>query len=132
MSDRPNIFPAMRYRNAPAAVEWLTDTMGFDTHFLVPGEAGKITHAQLKLGAGIVMLGSQDTRHVPESPWDTAEFGIYVRVDDVDAHHARAAAAGADIVSPPTDTDYGSREYSVRDPEGRLWSFGTYDPYAGH
>ena len=61
----------------------------------------------------------------------TEPFGVYVRVDDVDAHHARAVAAGAAIVRPPADTPYGAREYSARDLEGRLWSFGTYDPYAG-
>ncbi len=132
MTNRPNIFPAIRYQNAPALIDWLCTALGFDRHFVVPGEDGMIAHAQMKLGAGIVMLGSAENQHTPESPWDKVAFGIYVRIDDVDAHHAHAKAAGADIVTEPQDTDYGSREYSVRDPEGRLWSFGTYDPYAGH
>lgn len=54
----------------------------------------------------------------------------YIVIDDVDAHHARAVAAGAEIVAPPEDQDYGGRHYCCRDPEGHLWSFGSYDPWA--
>ena len=62
---------------------------------------------------------------------DGAHLGrgwCYVVVTDADAHHAQAVAAGAEIVSPPTDLDYGSRDYGARDPEGNRWSFGTYTP----
>ena len=76
----------------------------------------------------MIMVGSGPAD--PGNPWSTTRQGIYVRVDDVDAHHARAKAAGAEIVRPLADTDYGAREYSVRDLEGNLWSFGTYDPWA--
>ena len=62
------------------------------------------------------------------NPPDEVQQGVYVQVEDVDAHYARARAAGAEIVRPLQDTDYGSREYSVRDLEGHLWSFGTYQP----
>ena len=55
-------------------------------------------------------------------------FSLYIVVADPDAHHARAVAAGAEVVRELTDTDYGSREYGVHDPEGNSWSFGTYDP----
>ena len=129
MADHPNVFPCVKYRDATAAIAWLERAFGFEPSLVVPGEGTSVAHAQLRNGAGMVMCGSA-TAPDPANPWTTAEFGIYVRVDDVDAHHARAVAAGAEVVRPPADTDYGAREYSVRDLEGRLWSFGTYDPYA--
>ncbi len=126
-SGRPNIIPALRYKDGAKAVEWLGKAFGFENHFVVPGEGGNVAHAQLSLGAGMIMLGSG--KHEPPNPWDEVPQGVYVRVDDVDAHYARAKAAGAEVVMELYDTPYGSREYSVRDPEGHLWSFGTYDPW---
>lgn len=128
-SDQPvtaSLFPALSYADAPAAVRWLEDAFGFAAKAVYPTDDGKIAHAELRFGNGIVMFGSR--RDDPGNPWSTVDFGIYVAVDDVDAHHARAAAAGAEIVKAPYDTDYGSREYHARDCEGRFWSFGTYRP----
>jgi uncharacterized glyoxalase superfamily protein PhnB len=126
-STKSNVFPALRYENAAAALEWLTKTFGFEKHFVVPGDRGAVAHAQLTTGAGMIMLGSGSGEE--GNAWDTVAQGVYVRVEDVDAHYARAKAAGAEIVRELQNTDYGSREYSVRDPEGHLWSFGTYDPW---
>ena len=125
----PNIFPALRYKNAPAAIDWLGNAFGFEKQFVVPGENNTIAHAQLRLGAGMIMMGSGG-KPDPKNPWATEKYGTYVVVQEIDAHYARAKDAGAEIVRPIADTDYGSREYSVRDCEGHLWSFGTYDPYA--
>lgn len=122
----PNIYPALRYEKGAAAIEWLGKALGFEKQMVVPGPDGSIAHAQLKFGEGVVMLGSG--KHEPPNPWDQVAQGIYVYVADVDAHYRRAKAAGAEIVMDLRDTDYGSREYSVRDPEGHLWSFGTYNP----
>ena len=124
---KPNIFPALRYRNGAAAVDWLGRAFGFEKHMVVPGVEGNVAHAEMKLGSGMIMVGS-GKHDGPDDPWGTVQQGVYVQVDDVDAHYARARAAGAEIVRPLQDTDYGSREYSVRDPEGHLWSFGTYLP----
>lgn len=125
---RPNIFPALRYRDAPAAIAWLKNACGFGEQLVVPGEeAGTVAHAQLTFGPGAIMLGSR-AEPSDENPWADATHGIYVYVADVDAHHARAIAAGAEVVRELQDTEYGSREYSLRDPEGNLWSFGTYLP----
>jgi uncharacterized glyoxalase superfamily protein PhnB len=122
-----NIFPALRYENGAAAVEWLAKTLGFEQQMVVPGPEGNVAHAELNLGTGVIMLGSG--KHGPEgNPWDAVKQGVYLYVEDVDAHYARAKAAGAEIVSELQDTEYGSREYSVRDPEGHLWSVGTYRP----
>jgi uncharacterized glyoxalase superfamily protein PhnB len=123
MSEHPNIFPALRYRDANAALEWLQRAFGFSEKAVYRGDDGTVHHAELQLGAGMVMLGQQ-----PEAAPSDAQT-IYVVVDDPNAHHERAAAAGAEIVRPLEDMEYGSREYSARDPEGHLWSFGTYDPF---
>lgn len=127
----PNIFPTLHYRDASAAIDWLVRAFGFQEHAVYRDNDGVVMHAQLLLGAGMIMLGQ--TREgagegKPNSPDDSR--GIYVVVDDPDAHHARAREAGAQIVREPTDQDYGGRDYSARDLEGHLWSFGTYDPYA--
>jgi uncharacterized glyoxalase superfamily protein PhnB len=124
----PNIFPGFRYKDAPAAIEWLGKAFGFKTLASVPGPNGTIAHAELILGRGIIMLGSERDRAV--NPSDTAKHGVYVYVSEVDAHYARAKAAGARVARELQDTPYGSREYSVWDPEGFLWSFGTYLPAA--
>lgn len=130
MSEEPTVtatlFPTATYSNAPHAVRWLQDAFGFAEKAVYPTEDGRIAHAELSYGNGILMLGS--ARDEPGNPWATNPIGIYVVVHDVDAHCATARAAGAEIVIEPRDTEYGSREYSARDCAGRLWSFGTYRP----
>ena len=137
MSNAPisTIFPTMRYRDAPAAIEWLCRAFGFERHLVVPGPDGTIAHAELRLGAGMVMLGSYGTGEfdrlmaTPGDAGGRCTQSIYVVVPDVDAHHDRAAGAGAEIVKAPRDEDFGGRNYICRDPEGHLWSFGSYDPW---
>jgi uncharacterized glyoxalase superfamily protein PhnB len=124
MSEHPNIFPALRYRDGNAALEFLKSAFGFEEKAVYRGEDGAIHHAELKLGAGMVMFGERPDAEPSDS------HTIYVVVADADAHHDRARSAGAEIVRDLEDMDYGSREYGARDLEGNLWSFGTYDPYA--
>ena len=122
MADQtPNIFPFMRFADPDAAVEWLSRAFGFEERVVYRSEEGVIQHAESSLGPGIIMLG----------PGDPASQGVYVAVEDADAHYERAKAAGAEIVRELEDTDYGSREYTARDLEGHVWSFGTYRPEAG-
>ena len=132
MADGPKMIPFLRYEDAPAALDWLTNAFGFEQHLVVPGDEGAIAHAELKLGNSFVMVGTvrkdDDLRlHTPGELGGITQ-GIYCVVDDVDAHHARAAGAGANVVYGPEDTDYGSREYGATDPEGHLWTFGSYGP----
>jgi uncharacterized glyoxalase superfamily protein PhnB len=130
---RPTLFPALRYADADAAVAWLRDAFGFEEHAVHRDEAGVVAHAELRLGGGLLMLGqARPGDWMGGEPPDPrrASAGIYAVMGDVDAHHARAAAAGAEITRAPADTDYGSREYAARDLEGNAWSFGTYDPFA--
>lgn len=129
MANHPTVFPCIKYEDAPAAIDWLEKAFGFAPKLVVPGDEGKVMHAELRNGNAMIMCGSA-AKPDPANPWAGTPFGIYVCVDDVDAHYARAKAAGADIVSEPADKDYGARDYSVRDLEGRLWSFGNYDPFA--
>ncbi|MFF7439505.1 VOC family protein [Streptomyces sp. NPDC008122] len=131
MAGNPDICPALRYEDAKAAIEQLTECFGFTAHAVFEGEDGRVMHAELSCGNGMVMLGSKGSG----SAFDRLMAGggptaVYVRVDDVDEHHARAVARGVEIVMPPTDQEYGSRDYTARDAEGNVWSFGTYAPGA--
>jgi uncharacterized glyoxalase superfamily protein PhnB len=129
----PNIFPALRYHDAEKAIDWLKNAFGLEEVTVHRDEDGVVRHAQLRIGTGMVMLGQYDGGgRLGGKPMDAlaSTVSIYVVVADPDAHHARAEKAGATIVRELTDEDYGSREYSARDLEGNLWSFGTYDPYA--
>lgn len=126
-----NVFPFLRYRDAHAAVRWLCDAFAFEAKSVFPGPDGTVAHAELGTGGGVVMLGSakEDALGL-RTPRELGAVtgGVYVVVEDVDAHHRRAAAAGAEMVLGLREMDYGSREYTCRDPEGNLWSFGTYRP----
>lgn len=132
---RSTIIPALRYRNAPAAIEWLVKTFGFARHAVYENEDGSIAHAELTLGGGIVMLGStkEDAYHKDfKSPEDLGGFetsSVYLVVSNADAAYARAVEAGAVVVRPLQDTPYGSRDFGVKDPEGHSWWAGTYDPW---
>ena len=129
------LFPFLRYRDAPTAIDWLVKAFGFSEQMVVPGENGTVAHAQLSFGPGVIMLGTvRDDELGMKSPRDLGAVnqGIYVHVEDVCSHCDRARAAGAEIIRGPEDTDYGSREYTARDLEGHLWSFGTYRPSAEH
>jgi uncharacterized glyoxalase superfamily protein PhnB len=131
---RSTVIPTMRYHDAPAAIEFLCAAFGFERHLVVPGPEDTIAHAQLVFGDGMIMLGSaRDDEHgamVKPPVGGVGTQSPYIIITDVDAHHARALAAGAEIVRAPVDEDYGGRAYSCRDPEGHLWNFGSYDPWA--
>jgi uncharacterized glyoxalase superfamily protein PhnB len=129
-SKLPTIYPSVFYDDAPAAIDWLCRAFGFERHLVVPGGDGTIAHSELTLGRDMIMLGSSNSELGRKSPktLGASTGGIYIVVDDVDAHASRARAAGAVIVNPPKDQDYGGRLYNCRDPEGHFWSFGTYLP----
>ncbi len=119
------VIPAMRYQDAPAAIDFLVNAFGFKRNMVVEGENDMIEHAQLTHGTGMVMLGSTRGGDMFS---DQGPISIYVIVDDVQAHHDRAAAAGAEIAMPLEAQDYGGSSYTARDPEGNWWSFGDYTP----
>ena len=121
----PNVWPAFRARDARALIDFLVEAFGFVENVAYE-EGGVIAHAQLDWpeGGGI-MLGDD---RPGASEWTRAPgtAGAYVVTADIDALHARALAAGAEILEGPIEREYGSRDFIARDPEGNLWSFGTY------
>jgi uncharacterized glyoxalase superfamily protein PhnB len=130
-----SIYPSVRYENARAAIDWLKSAFGFEEGDVYEGDDGSIAHAQLELAGNLVMLGSVKDDPYGKSPKSLGGVagGIYVALRtpaEVDACYARAKAAGARIVRELGDTEYGSHDFGARDPEGHVWSFGTYRPQA--
>lgn len=125
----PRLYPVMRFRDAPAMIDWLDKAFGFTVHARY-GEGVIIQHAELALGSAMIMLGSSRCDRFGEIVVEPCPNGrsIYIAVDDADAAFLRAEAAGAEILEGLTDRGYGSREFICRDPEGNVWSLGTYWP----
>ena len=133
---RTTIVPGLRYRDAPAAIEWLCRVFGFEKHLVVPGDNDTIAHAQLSFGNGMIMLGSvREDEHgrlikQPDEIGGAETQSSYVIVTDADAVYESARNAGAEIVMEIADQDHGGRLFSCLDLEGHLWNIGTYDPWA--
>ena len=131
-----NVIPCMRYRDAPAAITWLCDTFGFEPQLVVPNEDGTIAHAQLAFGNGMIMLGSAfDTEYgrLLKQPSETGGFvtqSAYLVVNNADLVYGRVLEGGGKILLDIKDEDYGGRGFTCSDPEGHIWSIGTYDPQA--
>ena len=136
MREHPGtVIPGHRYHDAPAAIDWLCQVFGFERRAVYEGENGTIAHAELTLGGGMIMLGSQKDDEYSSSFKTPEELGgvetrsVYLVVVDADAAYARAVTAGGVVIRPLQDTPYGSREFAVKDLEGHSWSAGTYDPW---
>ncbi|MEQ1506695.1 MAG: VOC family protein [Myxococcota bacterium] len=133
----PRISSALFYDDAAAAIDWLCAAFGFEVRLRIEGENGRIEHSELTFGDGLVMVGQtggRSDRAVPRRGARPRRVGgantqsLCVQIDDVDAHCARARAAGAAIVQEPSDTDYGEgywadRTYAAVDLEGHEWFF---------
>jgi len=125
-----HIFPSIRYRDAATAAAWLEQAFGFERVAAHEDADGALVHVEMRWGDSTIMFGQETDAAIARFGERAGQGWCYVSVDDPDAHHDRAVAAGAEIVYGLTDQEYGSRDYSARDPEGNLWSFGTYDPLA--
>ena len=119
----PTLYPGLAYKDARAAIAWLGEAFGFEELLVVPGPDNSVAHAELKLGNGVLMLGS-----VRPEDTGTGQRTPYIYVADLDAHHDRAKAAGAEITVAPHDNDYGGRGYTARDLGGTDWHVGSYKP----
>jgi uncharacterized glyoxalase superfamily protein PhnB len=124
---QPQVWPTLRARDARALIRFLVDAFGFE-ETVVYGEGETVHHAQLDWppGGGIMLGSARDTDAASGLPTAPGAFSAYVVTDEPDAVCERARKAGAGISREPHDTDYGSREFAARDPEGNHWSFGTY------
>ena len=124
----PTFYPNLLYADADAAIAWLERTLGFEQREVHRDDEGKVAHAELSFQGTIVMLGSAGTGREPFRSVPAGNGLFYVAVDEVDSLHDRVREAGGEIAVELEDTDYGSRDFTVRDPEGNLWAFGTYRP----
>jgi uncharacterized glyoxalase superfamily protein PhnB len=131
---RQTIFPAFRYLDARAAIAWLEKAFGAKPYVVYDAPDGSIAHAELEIAGNLVMIGSERGEQNPvRSPKEVKAItsSVYVVLPDaaaIDALFERAKVAGAQILSAPLDTDYGSHDCRIYDLEGHLWSFGTYAP----
>lgn len=123
------IYPVLKYHDAHAAIDFLERAFGCERSAVHDGQNGGVSHAELRFGDMFVMLSSTSEGD-PLYNQGAGKTSVYVVVDEVDPLFERAKEAGAEVVMEPTDQDYGSRDFTVRDPEGNLWSFGTYRPEA--
>jgi uncharacterized glyoxalase superfamily protein PhnB len=137
MSNAPSgpstVMPSMRYRDAPAAIEWLCKAFGFEKRMVIPNPDGTIAHAELTFGNGMIMLGTgkpEFATHVktPSELGGTTQ-SAYIVAPNIEAHYKRAGEAGAVMVMPLENQGYGTI-YVCKDPEGHMWCFGNYDPWA--
>jgi uncharacterized glyoxalase superfamily protein PhnB len=121
----PNVWPTLAANDARGLIRFLVEALGFE-EVVAYGEGDRVDHAELAWPpGGGVMLGSAK-RDDPSGVTKPGSFSAYVVTDDPDALHARAAAHGAKMIRELHDTDYGSRDFAIEDPEGNRWSFGTY------
>jgi uncharacterized glyoxalase superfamily protein PhnB len=117
------VIPYLLYEDCAAALGWLSEAFGFEEVLRYTGEQGYVNHAEMRVGDGLVYMGDPGDDYQNPKRVGHETVGIYVRVDDVDAHYERAKAAGAAIREEPADQEYGERRYTARDPEGHLWFF---------
>jgi PhnB protein len=134
----PRIVPFLSYEDVGAAMAWLRDAFGFEERFRITEPDGAVTHGDMQLEGGVIFLGpggpnyEGPRRHAEtcaaSARWRDTPYvidGVYAMVADVDAHHRRAVAAGAKVLSDPQDTDHGERIYRVEDVDGHRWMFAT-------
>jgi uncharacterized glyoxalase superfamily protein PhnB len=125
--DRPTLSSALCYRDAAAAIEFLQQAFGFEPLMIIRDPGGSVVHSELTLGDGVIMVGGEwnESTRSPANIDGKNTQTIHVHLtEDIDAHCARARAAGAEIVAAPEDQFYGDRTYRARDPEGHIWTFG--------
>ncbi len=120
------INPVVSYRDLEAGARFLVETFGFVQHAAYKADDGTFQYVELSLNGAPLGLGA----HAEGSMFDTGPAVVYISLDEVDSMHDRALAGGAKILMPPTDQDYGSRDFVAKDHEGNVWCFGTYQPGA--
>ena len=121
--------PVLTYEDAHGAIEFLGQAFGFERKEVHEGDNGGVAHAELVFAGEVVGLSSVSEGD-PRFSQGAGRTTVYVVAEDPDLVFARARDAGAEVVMEPTDQDYGSRDFAVRDPEGNIWAFGTYNPEA--
>jgi uncharacterized glyoxalase superfamily protein PhnB len=124
---RPTLVSALYYKDPFAALDWLEKAFGFERLMVITDTEGNLAHSEMRFGGGQIMIGTEWTDYVasPAATGGRNTQSIHVHLtESIDAHCQRAKAAGAVIVRELANQFYGDRTYSVRDPEGHVWSFG--------
>jgi uncharacterized glyoxalase superfamily protein PhnB len=123
----PTVWPALRCKNSKRLIGFLVDAFGFEATLVVESGA-VVNHAELRwpLGGGLMLGDDREPVDQLHAQLPTGPVSIYVVCDDPDALFGRAAAHGVEVLQGLKDEDYGSRDFTVRDPEGNVWTFGTY------
>lgn len=119
---KQTVFPCLSFRDAKASIAWLERALGAEPVAVHEDDQGRVAHAEIRIGQSIVMAGDE---RIGAKATPAGTSVVYVVVEDADAAYARATHAGAEATEP-TDTDYGSRDLTVTDPDGNRWALGTY------
>ena len=119
---RATVVPILVYEDVGKAIDWLCRTFGFTERLRAAGPGGSVTHAQLDIAEGAVMLGRQGAEFRPPRPNEVSQY-VTVHVEDVDEHFEHARRSGARIVKSPADMPFGERQYTVEDLGGHRWTF---------
>ena len=134
---KSSVIPGLRYRNAQKMIDWLCQVFGFEKQVAFPGPGDTVVHAQLTLGGGMIMIGSVDNGTAsakwikqPDEVGGAETQSAYLIVENIDEVYARAKREGARIISELETRDYGGSGFTCADPEGHIWSVGTFNPWA--
>jgi uncharacterized glyoxalase superfamily protein PhnB len=119
------VVPVLVYDDVEEAIGCLCGAFGFVERLRAPGPGGRVTHAQLSIGEGAVMLGLRSGPFRPPRPGEVNQY-VVVHVEDVDAHYERAKRFGVRVVEPPTDMPFGERQYTTEDVGGHRWTFSQH------
>lgn len=132
-----HVIPNVLYRDANAGIEWLKNVLGFTEHVVYRNTDGAVEHAELLFGNGMLMVGTAGLNAqtaawmaLPADLGGRNTGGSYLIVKDYAPLWQQALAAGVEVMLPLRTMDYGGQAFSVRDPDGHLWSVGEYDPWA--
>lgn len=124
----PTFYPDVLYADADAGIRWLEEVLGCTRGQVHRDVRGSVAHAELDFRGATIMLASAGVGREPFQSLPAGGRLIYCALDEVDELYERVRAAGGEIALEITDTSYGSRDFTARDPEGNLWAFGTYRP----
>src|SRR5712691_4152689 len=119
---RATVVPVLVYEDVEKAIDWLCSAFGFSERLRAAGPGGIVTHAQLAIAEGAVMIGLQGAAFRPPHPDEVNQY-VVVHVEDVDRHYEHARQGGARILRAPTDLPFGERQYTAEDPGGHRWTF---------
>jgi len=119
------VVPILIYEDVGKAIDWLCEAFGFSERLRAAAPGGRVTHAQLAIAEGAVMLGGQGAEFRPPRPDEVTQY-VLVHVDDVDRHYERARQFGARVLGPPADRPFGERQYTAEDLAGHRWTFSQH------